>query len=77
MEVYIVISRFKKRTDFTTIGVSSECYSTMEKAIEFCRSRLDNEELEEHDAQLKRKLINWYEFDSKDYKYEIKILNVK
>ena len=27
--------------------------------------------------QLRRGLINWYEFDSKDYYYEIKVLSLK
>lgn len=77
MEIFIVISRCKGIKDFTSVGVSQECYKTMEQAIEFCKSKLNKEELEIHEKQLKRGLINWYEFDSKDYYYEIKVLSLK
>lgn len=77
MEIYIVISRFKKNDYFDSVGVSQECYIDMEKAIEFCESRLNAEELQKNRELKKRNLINWFEFDSKNYSYEIKVLNVK
>ena len=76
MKVYVVTSRFKKLNDFTSIGVSQECYTDIDKAIEFCESRLTESERDTRNKQLKRKLIEWYEFDSKDYEYRIKELKV-
>lgn len=49
MEIFIVISRCKRIKDFTSVGVSQECYKTMEQAIEFCKSKLNKEELEIHE----------------------------
>lgn len=77
MEVYVVISRFNKRDDWTSIGISSEVYTTKKDAIEFCKSRLTEEELE-HDRKMKaRNMRCWYEFYSKNYTYEIKVLTLK
>lgn len=76
MKVYAVISRFKKMEDFTTVGVSSECYDTLDKAIEYCRSKLNEEELERHEKQVKRNLINEWEYDTENYEYTIKELKV-
>lgn len=76
MKIYIVMSRFKQLTDFTSVRVSQECYETEEQAIEFCKSRLNKEELEKHERLLKKRMINKYEFDSKDYEYKIEILKV-
>lgn len=75
-EVYIVISRFKGNNDFTSVGVSQECYTDMEKAIDFCKSRLNTKELEQREKAVKRNLVNWYEYDTKDYHYEIKVLSI-
>ena len=76
-EIFIIICRNKNREDWTTVGVSQECYKDIEKAIEFCRGRLNKEELEKHDKLIKKNMIQWYEFDSKDYVYEIKVLSLK
>lgn len=77
MEIYLVITRVKKNKDWTSIGINQECYKTMEQAIEFCKSRLSKEELERHEKAYKRGLVSWYEFDSKNYEYRIKVLNLK
>lgn len=77
MEIYIVVSRNNRIKDFTSVGVSQECYKTKEQAIKFCKSRLNKEELEEDTKMKNRNLKNWYEFDSRTCHYEIKILNLK
>ena len=53
-EIFVVICRNKNREDWTTVGVSQECYKDIEKAIEFCRGRLNKEELEKHDKLIKK-----------------------
>ena len=76
MEIYIVMCMNTKIKDFTSLNVSSTCYKEMEDAIEFCESRLTEEEKLKNRNAKKRNLQNWYEFFSKDYIYEIKILNL-
>lgn len=76
-EIYVVICKNNKIQDWTGIGVSQECYVDMEKAIEFCESKLNKIELEKNRKMQKRKLLNWFEFIGNDYTYEIKVLNVK
>ena len=77
MEIYLVITRCKRIKEWTAIGINQECYKTKEQAIEFCKSRLSKEELEMHEKAYRRGLVSWYEFDSKDYEYRIKVLNLK
>lgn len=77
MEIYIVISNNTKIKDFTSIGVSQECYKTKEQAIEFCESRLTEQEILKNRNAKRRNLQSWYEFFGKDTIYEIKILNLK
>lgn len=76
MEIYIIICRNKTFNDFTSVAVSQECYDTKEKAVEFCMSRLNEEERKQHIKYLERDLINWYEFESSRTVYEIKVLKV-
>ena len=73
-EIYVVIVYSKNNT---WTNVSQECYDTKEKAIEFVESRLTSEDIERHNKQLKRGLIYWYEYSSKNYIYEIKILSLR
>ena len=76
MEIYVVISRYKGRTDFTSVKVSQECYKELEDAVNFCESRLTEEEILENKKAKNRNLKHWFEYDSKDYYYEIRILNL-
>ena len=76
MEIYVVISRCKRIQDFTSLGISQECYKTKKQAIEFCESKLTKQEIEENKKAKNRNLKSWYEFDSQDYSYEIKVLKV-
>lgn len=75
--IYVVISRCKNRDDYTSISVSQECYTSIQEAIDFCKSKLTKEELEKHKKQIDRGLIHWYEFDNENYDYQIKVLNIK
>ena len=77
MEVYLVITRCKRIKEWTAIGINQGCYKTKEQAIEFCKSRLNEEEVERYEKAYRRGLVSWYEFDSKDYEYRIKVLNLK
>ena len=77
MKIYIVISRFKKIEDWTNTNISQEAYKTLEEAIDFCKSKMNNEEIERHDFLLKHNYINNFYFDTKNYIYTIKELNVK
>ena len=76
-EIYIVICNNKNVVDFTGVSVSQECYKTKKQAIAFCMSRMNEEEIEKHEKALARGLISWYEFDTKNYIYTIKVLNLK
>lgn len=76
-EIYIVICKNKNIADFTGVNVSQECYKTKEQAIAFCISRMNEEEIEKYEKALARGLISWYEFDTKNYIYTIKVLNLK
>lgn len=73
-EIYIVEVIYRSNGNTT---VSQECYDTQEKAIEFCKSRLNKEELELTEKAQKRGLANWYEFFGKNYDYKIKVLSLK
>lgn len=77
MEIYIVMCRNVNIKDFTSFNVSSTSYKTKEQAVKFCESRLTEEEKLKNKNAKKRNLQNWYEFFSKDYIYEIKILNLE
>lgn len=72
-----MICKNNKIQDWTGIGVSQECYVDMEKAIEFCESKLNKIELEENRKNKINGKLNWFEFIGNDYTYEIKVLNVK
>lgn len=76
-EVYIVICRNKNFEDWTCIDVSQECYSNKEQAINFCKSRMNKEEVERYEKTLARGLISWYEFDTRKYEYRIKVLELE
>ena len=76
-EVYIVICNNKNVVDFTGASISQECYKTKKQAIAFCKSRMNKEEIEKHEKALARGLISWYEFDTKNYIYTIKVLSLK
>ena len=76
-EVYIVICNNKNVVDFTGGSVSQECYKTKEEAIKFYKSRMNKEEIEKHEKALARGLISWYEFDTKNYIYAVKVLSLK
>ena len=56
-EIYIVEVIYRSNGSTT---VSQECYDTQEKAIEFCKSRLNEEELEMHEKAYRRGLVSWY-----------------
>lgn len=78
-EIYAVLVIPKGITGYKTYEtrISQECYEDKEKAIDFCKSRLNKEELENHEKQLKRNLISWYEFEGAKCRYEIKVLSLK
>lgn len=73
-DIYIIL--VQSRNNYFSHNVSQICYDTKEKAIEFVKSRLTSEELELHNKQVKRGLIEWYEFTSQNYWYEIKVLSL-
>ena len=73
-EIYVVEVFYKSNG---STAISQECYDTQEKAIEFCKSRLNKEELELTEKAQKRGLARWFEFFGKDYSYEIKVLSLK
>ena len=72
-EIYVVVVTFKNGDK----NISSECYDTKEKAIEFCESRLTEQELENVNKAKNRGLACWYEFWNKNYNYDIKVLTCK
>ena len=76
-EIYIVICNNKNVVDFTGVSVSQECYKTKEQAIAFCKSRMNKEEIEKYEKALARGLTSWYEFDTKNYIYTVKVLSLK
>lgn len=76
-DVYVVVVRYKDIKDWTALAVNQECFTSKEKAIEFCEGRMTKAELETRKKQLDRNLINWYEFDTKICEYTIKVLSVK
>ena len=76
-EIFIVITKNKNLQDFTSVNVSQECYSNKEEAINFCKSRMNAEELEKYQKALDRGLISWFEFDTKNYVYYIKVLSLR
>lgn len=73
-KIWIVISYSKRDLYNTGVAVSQQYFKTNGSAMKFCESRLTKEEVENHYKQLKRNLISWYEYSSKDYHYEIKEL---
>lgn len=73
-EIYVVEVVFRKNGE---IKVNQECYDDKEKAIEFCKSRLNKEELELTEKAQKRGFASWFEFFGKDYDYKIKVLSLK
>ena len=76
-EVYIVICNNKNVVDFTGASISQECYKTKKQAIAFCKSRMNKEEIEKYEKTLARGLTSWYEFDTKNYIYTVKVLSLK
>lgn len=72
-DIYIIKNCFLKTGEWNTDNIA---FRDMDKAIEYCESKLNSEELEEHNKQLRRNLISWYEFSSKNYLYEIKVVNL-
>ncbi|MBQ5618442.1 MAG: hypothetical protein IIU93_04770 [Alistipes sp.] len=73
-DIYVVI--VTSRIINGNYNISQECYDTQEKAIKFIESKLTKEELDLHNKQLKRNLISWYEYTSKNNYYEIKVLSL-
>lgn len=73
-EIYVVEVFYKSNG---STAISQECYDDKEKAIEFCKSRLNKEELELTEKAQKRGFASWFEFFGKDYSYEIKVLSLK
>ncbi len=75
-EIYVIESIYTKSNDFTSVGISTECYTDLEKAIEFCKSRMTKEEIEKYENAVKRNLQNRFEFYTKNYIYYIKFLRI-
>ena len=48
----------------------------MEDAVKYCQDKMNIEELEHRQKMLNRKLINWYEFFTKNYIYYIKVVDL-
>lgn len=72
-KIYIVKVFFKSLKEW---GVDNISFKDMDKAIEYCNSKLTEEEQLKRENQLKRNLISWYEFYSKNYIYEIKEIDL-
>ncbi len=75
-EIYVIESVFNKGQDWTSVGISTECYTDLEKAVDFCKSRMNKEELERYENAVNRGLQNRFEFFTKDYTYYIKFLRI-
>lgn len=69
---YVITSRFTKLDYWTAVAVDSRVFYSRDEAIMYCQDKLNKEELERNLKMQKRNLINWYEFQSKNYVYEIK-----
>lgn len=72
-KIYIIYNIFKKTN---TISIDNISFRDMEKAIEYCESKMNSEELEHRQKMLNRKLINWFEFFTKNYIYYIKEIDL-
>lgn len=72
--VYIIIVENRK---FNTTSVSQEYYTSSKEAIKFIENRISNEDIEKHYKLLRRGLISWYEYSTKDYFYNIEVLSKK
>ena len=48
----------------------------MDKAIEYCQSKLTEEENRKTEDLKKRNIISWYEFIGRGYLYEIKEIDL-
>ncbi len=75
-EIYVIESVFNKVQNWTSVGISSECYTDLEKAVDFCKNRMNKEELEKYEKGVNRGLQNRFEIFTKDYTYYIKFLKV-
>ena len=72
-KIYVIYNIFKKTN---TISIDNISFRDMEKAIEYCESKMNSEELEHRQKMLNRKLINWFEFFTKNYIYYIKEIDL-
>lgn len=72
-QIFVIYNTFKKTE---TITIDNVAFKEKEKAIEYIESKLNAEELEHNRKMQNRNLRNWYEFFSKDYIYEIKVIDL-
>jgi hypothetical protein len=74
-KIYVVKNIFKR---LATEGwhIDNISFRDMDKAIAYCESKMTEEEKAMREKALRRKLINWYEFFTKDYIYEIKVIDL-
>ncbi len=75
-EKIYIIKNLYRRINNAQWNIDNISFRDMDKAIEYCNSKLTEEEKEKMENIKKRKLANWYEFFSKDYIYEIKEIDL-
>ena len=72
-QVYI-IEVFYIPTKYTS--TSGEGYDTKEKAISFIKSKLNEDDIKFNTSLQKRGLLEWYEYHTSNYIYEIKPITI-
>lgn len=72
-KIYIIYNIFRTTDEVSIDNIS---FRDMEKAIEYCESKMNSEELKHRQNMLNRNLINWFEFFTKNYIYYIKEIDL-
>ena len=73
--IYIVKCDYNGQCPYSKINQT--CYTTKDKAIDFIKSRLSQNEIIQNELAHKRNLQAWYEFLTKRYNYTIEVLEVE
>lgn len=58
-------------------NVDNVAFTEKSKAIEYIQSKMNEDEIKNTDNAQKRGLLSWYEFSTKRYMYEIKVVTLK
>ena len=71
--IYIVYNIFKRKN---AQSIDNIAFTNKDSAVEYCKSKMNIEELEQRTKMLDKNLINWYEFLTKNYIYYIKVVDL-